>query len=82
MLSYGVGELNHPEIRRVSLITFHRILIATGILFCVGYSGYELVEFTKMGGTRPLVLGVVFFLLGCGLSYYLWRLSHFLGYRE
>ena len=66
----------------MSLITFHRILIATAILFCVGYGGYELVEFTKMGEMRPLMLGVVFFLLGCGLSYYLWRLSHFLGYRE
>ena len=66
----------------MSLISFHRILIATAILFCTGYGGYELVRFSRVGGTGPLVLGGVFLLLAAGLGYYLWRLNHFLGYED
>ena len=66
----------------MSLISFHRILIATAILFCAGYGAFELVRFAKVGGTGSLVLRGVFFLLTGGLSYYLWRLNHFLGYEE
>ena len=48
----------------------------------LGYGGYELVRFSRVGGTGPLVLGGVFLLLAAGLGYYLWRLNHFLGYEE
>ncbi len=66
----------------MSIISFHRILIATAILFCAGYGGYELVGFSREGGTGALVLGGVFLILAAGLSYYLWRLNRFLGYEE
>jgi len=66
----------------LSIISFHRILIAAAILFCAGYGGYELVGFSKDGGTSSLVLGGVFLILAAGLSYYLWRLNRFLGYEE
>ncbi len=66
----------------MSLISFHKILIATAILFCAGYGGYELVRFSRVGDTGPLMLGGVFLLLAAGLGYYLWRLNHFLGYED
>ncbi len=66
----------------MSLISFHRILIAAAILFCAGYGAYELLAFTKGGGNGSLVMSGVFFVLTAGLSYYLWRLKHFLGVEE
>ena len=66
----------------VSLIAFHRCLIAAAILFCAGYGGYEVVRFVWVSGAGSLVLGAVFFVLAAGLSYYLWRLNRFLGYEE
>ncbi len=66
----------------MSIIAFHRILIAFAILFCAGYGAYELVGFSREGGTGALVLGGVFLILAAGLSYYLWRLNRFLGYEE
>lgn len=66
----------------MSIVAFHRVLIATAILFCAGYGLYELVGFAREGGTGALVLGGVFLILAAGLSYYLWRLNRFLGYEE
>jgi hypothetical protein len=64
----------------MSLIGFHRFLIATGILFCFGFAGWELLLWwvTRDGGS--LLLGLVFVVLGLLLSYYLSRLGRFLGY--
>jgi len=64
----------------VSLIAFHRVLIAAGILFCFGFAAWELVLWwvTRAGGA--LVMGLVFVVLGIALSWYLSRLSRFLGY--
>ena len=66
----------------MSLVAFHRVLIAAAILFCAGYGGYELVGFSKDGCTGALVMGGTFLILAAGLSYYLWRLNRFLGYEE
>jgi len=66
----------------MSLISFHRVLIVTAILFCAGYGAYELSEFTKGGGNGSLVMSSVFFVLAAGLSYYLWHLKRFLGLEE
>lgn len=66
----------------MSIVAFHRVLIAVAILFCAGYGLYELIGFTRDGGTVSLVMGGVFLILATGLSYYLWRLNHFLGYEE
>ena len=66
----------------MSLVAFHRVLIAIAILFCAGYGGYELVAFSRAGGNGALVMGGVFLILAGGLSYYLWRLNRFLGYEE
>jgi len=71
----------HPSAPRpVSLIAFHRFLIGCGIAFCFGFAAWEMVTWWVTGGVGELVLGIVFVMLGGGLSVYLARLRHFLGY--
>ncbi len=72
----------HTEKHGLSLISFHRILIAAAILFCAGYSAYELSSFTKDGGDGSVLISGVFFVLAAGLSYYLWHLKRFLGIQK
>jgi uncharacterized SAM-binding protein YcdF (DUF218 family) len=64
----------------MSLLTFHRILIAAGIAFCFGYGLWE--GRAALRGEGSFILAGTFLLLGGGLSVYLARLSSFLGYRE
>lgn len=64
----------------MSLLQFHRFLIATGILFCAGYAVRELVRARGGGGPAALALGVLFAVLAVGLLVYLVRLRRFLGY--
>lgn len=66
----------------MSLIGFHRFLIASAILFCFGFAGWELYAFSHSGATRELVLGAVFIVLGILLSFYLRRLKRFLNLPE
>ena len=66
----------------MSLINFHRVLIAFAILFCAGYGAYELVAFSRGGGNGALALSGTFFVFTAGLAYYLWRLKNILGIEE
>ncbi len=66
----------------MSLIAFHRLLIATGILFCFGFAAWELVYWWVVGGWQSLLLGLTFVAFGLLLSYYLSRLERFLGLEE
>lgn len=66
----------------MSLIGFHRFLIATGIVFCFTFAGWELITWWVRGGTGALVLGGTFVVFGMLLVYYLRRLNRFLGYDE
>ena len=64
----------------MSLISFHRLLIATAIVFCAGYAGWEARVFiTGNGGTLSLVLAILFGLMAVGFIYYLVHLSRILG---
>jgi hypothetical protein len=63
----------------MSLIPFHRGLIATAILFCLGYAGWEFVAYIRSGSAASLAVALLFLMLGAGLLYYLSRLSRFLG---
>ena len=74
--------VRHTETLGLSLISFHRILIAVAILFCAGYGAFELVAFSRGGGNGALVISGVFFLFTALLAYYLWRLKRFLGVDE
>ena len=63
----------------MSLISFHRFLIATAILFCFGYAAWELMTWWVSGEPGGLMLGGTFIALGGVLTYYLARLRRFLG---
>lgn len=66
----------------MSLIAFHRFLIAAGILFCFGFAAWEVRSYVAGGRTAALALAVVFALLGLALIVYLRRLRRFLGYER
>ena len=54
------------------MIPFHKLLIATGVLFCAGFTAWSLWR-------GALLLGTAFALLTVGLGYYLTNLKRFLG---
>jgi len=66
----------------MSIVSFHRGLIAAAIAFCFGYGIWELVGYSRPGPGGSLGLGVVFVVLGAGLVFYLTRLNRILGYRD
>lgn len=54
------------------MIPFHKLLIATGVLFCAGFAAWSLWR-------GAMLLGIGFALLAVGLAYYLTNLKRFLG---
>ena len=64
----------------MSLVSFHRFLIVTAIVFCLGYGAWELNGAAGAGG--GFVQGTVFIVLGLSLGVYLRHLGRFLGYDE
>ena len=64
----------------MSLIAFHRVLIAAGILFCFGFAAWELVLWWVTRSAGALAMGILFLVLAIGLCVYLARLRQFLGY--
>ena len=66
----------------MSLIGFHRFLIYSGITFCLAFSGYEFVQYSRSSSPGDLARGCVFLVLGILLAYYLSRLADFLASRK
>ena len=66
----------------MSLISFHRFLIAAAIIFCFGYGAWEFSVAIERGGASAYALGTIFTVLGVGLVVYLWNLARILGYGE
>ena len=64
----------------MSLVSFHRLLIATAIVFCLGYGAWELNA--AADGAGGFIQGTVFIVLGLALAVYLRQLARFLGYDE
>ncbi len=62
----------------MSLIGFHRFLIYSGITFCLAFSGFQFVEYSRSSSLGDLLLGILFLTLGLLLAYYLARLADFL----
>lgn len=60
------------------MIPFHRFLIATAILFCLGLAVWMLAAFRSEGGGLVLGLGIGFAGAAVGLSWYLKNLDRFL----
>lgn len=63
----------------MSLVPFHRVLIASAVVFCAGFSAYTLLSYARTRGTLDLVLGLGFALAAGALLVYLIHLRRFLG---
>lgn len=55
----------------MSIITAHKILITTAIIFFVFYAAWELRTYPNPGGLGALVRGLLSALAACGLGVYL-----------
>ncbi len=62
----------------MSIIGFHRFLIATAIVFCAVFAAWEFRIFASAGSVGALLIGVAFALAAAGLAYYLANLTRFL----
>ena len=60
------------------MIHFHRVLIATAIVFCAGFALRSVAAWQARGDTLSLVLSVGFLLATAALGYYLMHLRRFL----
>lgn len=65
-------------VARSSLITFHRVLIAAGILFCAGFAAWTFVAAARDDAGGLWALGGVFAVLAVALGWYLANLRRFL----
>ena len=63
------------------MITFHRFLITTAIIFCVVFAAWSATAYQRNGGAGTLALGVAFAAAAIALGYYLKNLKRFLGRR-
>ena len=61
------------------MISFHRLLIATGIVFCAGFAAWALGTYLGSQRTAMLALSLAFAAFALGLGYYLAHLKRFLG---
>ena len=62
----------------LSLIWFHRLLIACGAIFCASFAAWEVAYFSREGGVSRLILAIVFAILAVLLLWYLRNLQRFL----
>jgi hypothetical protein len=60
------------------MIPFHRFLITTAILFCVGFAAWAFAAYRVTGAGSNLVFAIAFALAGGVLGYYLKNLNRFL----
>ena len=62
----------------MSLIAFHKFLISTAILCCLGFSFQQFSEFQATGESGSLIMAIVAGLAAVALGYYLLHLRDFL----
>lgn len=62
----------------MSLLAFHRVLIASGIVFCAGFSAWQLYGYRQAGGALDLAVGLGFAAAAGLLGVYLVHLRRFL----
>lgn len=55
----------------MSLIGFHRVLIASAIAFCAGFGAWQLAAFMRGGQAADLLLGIAFGIAAGALTIYL-----------
>lgn len=61
------------------MIPFHRLLIATGVLFAGGFALWSFVRYRQQPSLGMLVLTIAFTAAALALAYYLRHLRRFLG---
>lgn len=61
------------------MIPFHRLLISTGIAFCIGFAGWSFWQYRASQSPGMLVVALTFAVAGGALFYYLRHLNRFLG---
>jgi hypothetical protein len=67
----------------VSLIGFHRVLIASAIVFCTAFAAWQLLAFRRDGALLDAVVAIGFAAAAGLLTVYLVHLRRFLhGHRE
>ena len=62
----------------MSLIAFHKFLITTAIVFCLGFALRQLSEFRATGDGWTLLAAAAFGIAGLALGFYLRHLRNFL----
>ena len=55
----------------MSIVTAHKILITTAIIFFLFYAVWEIRNYPDPGGVWALVRGIISVLAACGLGIYL-----------
>ena len=55
----------------MSIVTAHKILITTSIIFFLFYAGWEIRNYPDPGGVWALVRGIISAVAACGLAIYL-----------
>jgi hypothetical protein len=60
------------------MIIFHRFLIGTAILFCLGFAAWAFAGYRAHAGAGELTLALLFACAGAILGYYLKNLDRFL----
>lgn len=60
------------------MIPFHRFLISTAIIFCLGFAGWAFMAYRATGDGRNLAFAIGFAIAGGILGYYLKHLNRFL----
>lgn len=66
----------------MSLIAFHKVLIASAVLFCALFGAWQLAAHFEGADLTSLLVGVVFLAAAAGLGVYLARLDRFLDREE
>ncbi|MBI4538622.1 MAG: hypothetical protein HY704_03820 [Gemmatimonadetes bacterium] len=66
----------------MSLIWFHRLLISTAIVFCVGFAAWEIFAFRQTGSAWLLLFALLFLGAAAALAIYLRNLRRVLGYER
>jgi hypothetical protein len=61
------------------MIPFHRLLISTAIVFCVGFAVWSGWDYRESRSVGTLAVAVVFAIAAVALTYYLRHLKRFLG---
>ena len=61
------------------MIPFHRLLISSAIVFCVGFALWSGWDYSRSHSVGALIVALVFLVAAVALTYYLRNLKRFLG---